>query len=296
MRLRGLSAVSVVAIVGLLLMTLGVGPALAATLADDEAEKVEFTGKVISIIADPPTLEVEVEKDGETVTYTVYVSDDSCLESLSAGDLVEIEGVLDEDGSVDASKVKLKDADDDEGEDGEAAKDCKAGFCRDFESFHPVAAGLAMRYDLPYEGVMGWFCEGRMGMGQIMLALQTARMQAADDIEEDAEDAEEEEELGQALFRYADSLLARRRAGEGWGQIWQDLGTKRNGQFAAEEPNDEAGDEQLQAAGGARVGPPGQLKKGDKPVPPGQLKKDEKPLPPGQQKKAERSAKGKSGR
>jgi hypothetical protein len=48
---------------------------------------------------------------------------------------------------------------------------------------------------------MGYFCNGQ-GMGAIMLALKTSQLTGADPA----------------------SLLAMRAAGEGWGQIWQELG------------------------------------------------------------------------
>ena len=85
-------------------------------------------------------------------------------------------------------------------------------FCANSERTHPVGARLAARYDVTYEQVMEWFCEG-MGFGQIMLALQTARLT-------DVEPA---------------TLLDRRSGGEGWGEIWQDAGLIGRGRKLAGE-------------------------------------------------------------
>jgi hypothetical protein len=83
-------------------------------------------------------------------------------------------------------------------------------FCVDTDLVHPVGNRLATRYEVPYEQVMGWFCNG-MGFGQIMLALHTARLT----------DAQPE------------YLLNRRAAGEGWGDIWQEAGLIGRGRKVA---------------------------------------------------------------
>ena len=77
-------------------------------------------------------------------------------------------------------------------------------FCGNPTLQHPVGNKLATDYGVPYEDVMGWFCqeEAGYGFGQIMLALRTAKL------------------TGEAPEGY----LSRRTAGEGWGQIWQDVG------------------------------------------------------------------------
>jgi hypothetical protein len=85
-------------------------------------------------------------------------------------------------------------------------------FCANPERLHPVGARLAARYDVTYKQVMDWFCEG-IGFGQIMLALQTAR-------QINVEPA---------------TLLDRRLAGEGWGEIWQDAGLIGQGRKLREE-------------------------------------------------------------
>lgn len=88
-------------------------------------------------------------------------------------------------------------------------------FCENPGSQHPVAAAIAENYETTYEQVLDWFCgidnsEGDSaenqthGLGQIMLALQTAVSMG--------------EEHDPADF------LAQRQDGKGWGQIWQEAG------------------------------------------------------------------------
>jgi hypothetical protein len=67
---------------------------------------------------------------------------------------------------------------------------------------HPAAQRLAESYGVPYEDVIGWFCEGHYGLGEIMLALKTS----------------------QKTGRPAGDLLASKTKLGGWGKVWQDLG------------------------------------------------------------------------
>jgi hypothetical protein len=76
------------------------------------------------------------------------------------------------------------------------------GYCVGVEP-HPVAQRLAETYGVPYEQIMGWFCEGRYGLGEIMHALQTG----------DGEDGNTPEQL-----------LHRKTELGGWGQVWQEMG------------------------------------------------------------------------
>lgn len=92
-------------------------------------------------------------------------------------------------------------------------------FCVDAGRTHPVAEAIADTYGTTYDQVMEWFCDIKdgteggedaagenqaHGLGQVMLALQTA---------EKAGDQGE-----------AQHFLAQRREGKGWGQIWQEAG------------------------------------------------------------------------
>ena len=69
----------------------------------------------------------------------------------------------------------------------------KGHFCTQSDVPHPLGALLAERYEMKYEDLQAWFCDGH-GWGQIMLALRTAKLTGADPAE----------------------LLGERRSGEGW--------------------------------------------------------------------------------
>jgi hypothetical protein len=93
-------------------------------------------------------------------------------------------------------------------QEGEGEEGGANFFCATPTAAHPVGARLAGLYGLSYEEVMGWFCEGGHGFGQIMLALRTA----------------------EALDGIPDDYLERRAEGEGWGRIWRGEGLiGRNG-------------------------------------------------------------------
>ncbi len=172
-----------------------------AVSADDEPEEVEFTGTVVAIDEAAATFQVEVEtEDGETVVYTVVVGEDFDFTTIAVGDLVEVEGTFDETGVVQAEKV-VNETEDEEDEDEESF------FCVTPDASHPVGQALADKYGVDYAEVMAWFCDGHYGFGQIMHALKLAELFGED----------------------ADVYLARREAGEGWGQIWKDLGVIGNG-------------------------------------------------------------------
>jgi hypothetical protein len=168
---------------------------------EEEPIEVEFTGTVKEIDEEGGTITVEVETDdGTTTQYTVRVPEDFDWEGIESGVTVEVEGLLQDDGSVIATRIVVEDEDDDDDGQGDHGHYCRN--LDDPDIVHPVGGAIAQRYGVDYEEIMKWFCEESMGFGQIMLALQTA-----DD--------------GDVSY---DEFLERRLAGEGWGQIWQDLG------------------------------------------------------------------------
>lgn len=65
---------------------------------------------------------------------------------------------------------------------------------------HPVGVKLSVTYGVPYEEVMGWFCQG-FGFGEIMLALQ----------------ASQHSELS------AEEILLLKLELGGWGEVWHHL-------------------------------------------------------------------------
>ncbi|MBE2268636.1 MAG: hypothetical protein IAE80_10440 [Anaerolinea sp.] len=66
---------------------------------------------------------------------------------------------------------------------------------------HPAAEVIAERFDVPYDEVIGWHCDG-FGFGEITRAYV----------------------LAETTGETADSYLERRRGGEGWGQIIRESG------------------------------------------------------------------------
>jgi hypothetical protein len=187
---------------------LSAGAAMAApTVQGEEPEEIEFTGVVTAFDESAGTIEVDVETDDEgTLSYSVHAPEDFDFSLLEVGDVVKVEGTVNEDGTINATRINIEEPDDEDGEDGEDddgedGEDEENFFCANPDASHPVGQSIAERYGLTYEEVMAWFCEGEFGFGQIMLALQTSGI------------------TGDS----ADDLLARRAGGEGWGQIWQDL-------------------------------------------------------------------------
>jgi hypothetical protein len=82
---------------------------------------------------------------------------------------------------------------------------------------HPVGQRLADEYGVTYEQVMGWFCDGRYGMGEIKIALQA----------------------GKTLEMAAEDLLAMKTELGGWGQVWHALGMKGKPKKVVAEPSPE---------------------------------------------------------
>jgi hypothetical protein len=76
-------------------------------------------------------------------------------------------------------------------------------FCADLGGRqHPVGSRIAQGYGVDYGTVMGWFCNGHYGFGQIVLALQTSQF---------------------VEFTPGD-LLAMKSERGGWGVVWRELG------------------------------------------------------------------------
>jgi len=159
--------------------------------AKDDTGSVEIEGTVLSINAGAGTFQVR-EEDGSVHTIVPMAGFD--LSSLEVGDIVEVKGTLNADGSVSALRIKIEQADEDQ------ADKSASYYCVQSEVQHPAGARLATRYEVPYATVQAWFCEG-FGWGQIKHALQTAKLKGVD----------------------ASDLLQARLDGQGWGQIWQGL-------------------------------------------------------------------------
>jgi hypothetical protein len=173
-----------------------------------EESQVTITGAVISI-SEGTGFEVDTE-EGEV--ETILIPEEMEFPDIELGDQVLVEGERLEDGTILAESVDVE-----EGE--EEVEKTESAYCDPEKEMgsHPVAAALAEMYEVPEDEIMAYFCDG-FGFGQIMLALQT-------DVEHYGE------------------YLAQREAGQGWGQIWQELG--------------------LIGKPGAATSPPGHLKRPD---------------------------------
>lgn len=90
---------------------------------------------------------------------------------------------------------------DDGDQDSDAAKD--GAYCRGAsETHHPTGEKLAQRYQVSYDEVMGWFCDGRYGFGEIDLAYSIAR----------------------AAGVPVSQVFDQRASGMGWGNVLKEFG------------------------------------------------------------------------
>ncbi len=269
-----------------LILVLAAALLVTGAAAAQEAE-FELEGTVTAIDPDSSMLEVEVENElAEIENYTVQVGPNFDYESIAIGDLIEVQGITDADGNLVVSELNIQERTRDREQEMDGESD--GNFCTDGEKSHPVAESMAETYGLTYEEIIGWFCnedaENSNGLGQIMLALETAEL------------------TGEP----AETYLSAREEGMGWGQIWQEVGEKP-GKPDKQDPPGQAKKEDKQGESESEL-PPGPQKKennSDGELPPGlQNNQGECPegedfedceeskwgldsdwLPPGQQKK-----------
>lgn len=187
--------------------------------AQEAGTEVEIMGTITAIDEGAGSFTVETE-DGQT--HTVFPAEGFDFSILVVGESVEVEGTLNEDGTISALQVRVEQDDDPVEEDDDPAT---GYFCMQSERPHPFGARLAERYDVEYETLQEWFCDG-FGWGQVMLALQTGQITGED----------------------PEALLEARRGGQGWGQIWQELKLIGRPEHAGP-PNDEDGNGRPDFAG-----------------------------------------------
>jgi len=166
--------------------------------AQELGEEVEITGTIVSIVlptdTEPGSFDVETPEG----IVTVYPEDQSIFSIIKEGDMVEIKGTENEDGSLAGSEIEIEEPELPE----EPVYPNDGYYCTQSEDMHPMGARLAERFETDYATLQEWFCNGA-GWGQVMLALQTSKMK---------------EGVEPGL------LLEARESGEGWGNIWKDLG------------------------------------------------------------------------
>lgn len=194
------------ALVLLSLTPTAVGATPAAKPHDDE---IEIVGTITALDEAARTLIVTAtDAGGAAHTYTVAVPHNFRFDKVALGTVVEVEGTLDDAGTLVARKLKIERGnaggapDDDRDADRDADDNGDAPYCSDPTASHPVAARLAAHYDTAEDQIRTWFCDDGMGFGQIMLALQTAKSAGGT----------------------AQDYLTRRAEGQGWGQIWKAQG------------------------------------------------------------------------
>lgn len=164
------------------------------------AKTFVIKGEITAIASGTSTFTVLTNRS-QTITVTAPEGFD--LSIFAVGDEVIVKGQIQADGALAADWVKkVNDDTSDEQDAPEGSKAENSAYCDPGKKQqpHPMAASLAEKYGVTTEWVMGYFCDG-FGMGQIMLALKTHQINGAD----------------------ADSLLAQRASGQGWGVIWQNL-------------------------------------------------------------------------
>lgn len=71
---------------------------------------------------------------------------------------------------------------------------------------HKIGEGIAEKFEIPYEMIMNWFCDGNQ-FEDILLALQTSQL----------------------ITISPDELLTKRVNGQKWDNIWEDLGLINQG-------------------------------------------------------------------
>lgn len=200
---------------------------------ENDAESIEAIAEANEWLATHP-LGTNPDVEWEEAVMLAETLDDynSGLLAAEACDEIDEEDIDDEDEIDDEEEVDDEEEDEEEGDDEE---------CTGADP-HPHAADLADRYEVDYEEIMAWFCDGN-GFGEIELAFNLAD-QAELSVEE---------------------VMDMREEGLGWGQIRQELDVQPGRGNAKENPgnggnppglnkdNDDA-DAQLEGDGG---NPPG---------------------------------------
>jgi hypothetical protein len=193
------------------------GPAVAEADGDEgEEEQQEEEGNDYCVGADPhPTANRLAEAYGATYEdimgwfcYDGYGMGEiehalqtSAVTGLSVDEVFALKAELGGWGEV-WQELGLIGSTDDDSEELTEEEEEELAYCVGVDP-HPVAQRLAETYDVAYEDIMTWFCEGRYGLGEIMHALQTGSDEEGNTPEE---------------------LLQMKTDMGGWGQVWQELG------------------------------------------------------------------------
>lgn len=183
-----------------------------------EKQKGILKGEIIAVSQSEGTITILTE-EGNTTVVQVPLNFD--FDEISVGAKVHVKVQQSQNGSVVEEWIKEvnKGEDENESEKKEKGKEGLEGkytssYCSgEKEKEHPFATAIAETYGASVSDVMGFFCNG-FGFGEIMLALQTHQMN------------------GEGIT----SMLDLRKSGQGWGQIWQELGLIGNPDKAKSPP------------------------------------------------------------
>lgn len=189
MKQQKIRATIITLIIGMALIFSNVQSVFAQALTGE----IEIIATVQSIDLEAGSI-VVVTESGEVYNVVPEVGFD--LTTLEEGSVIEIQGTLNEDGSISAvqSVVEIPEVID-------PVDDLSTShYCIQSEDQQPFGAKLAERYETDYATLQSWFCDGA-GWGQIMLALETSKITG----------------------KNAEEFLTSRSEGLGWGQIWHDL-------------------------------------------------------------------------
>ena len=190
-------------ILTILLLLAIVIPSFNTALAQND--KINIKGEVKAINGD--VLTVETKKGA---IYDITIPADLELSGIEIGDSVLVKATAGENGKWLAKLVKEvgsgngSNENEIEIEDPEGFQE-HAAYCSDEKKAeaHPLAPIIAERYGVSEDFVMAYYCDG-YSIGAIMLALRTSQ-------------------LGEEVAS-PDDLLISRASGNGWGQIWKELG------------------------------------------------------------------------
>ena len=178
----------------------------------------ERLGELQSLAAhgDQQHLEDALEELGAALSALEEAANAGALKSGNVADLINAvftsnglpaplddnDNINDNDNANDNSNDNSNDNTNDNDNANESTKD--GAYCRDRASgkHHPVGDKLAERYEVGYDEIMGWFCDGGYGFGEIDLAYR----------------------ISLAAGVTPTAVFDQRATGEGWGNIIKDFG------------------------------------------------------------------------
>ncbi len=153
------------------------------------ADYWELTRQALGVVSYSPSMQTGGAAETNAERLTVQVNSMATLmEQLPADTASQIELILDDQSETPPP-----------GEGEQPPVDGEEPICYEGQA-HPVGLSLAARYGVPYDDVMGWFCQG-FGFGEIMLALQAS----------------------QYTELTAEELLLLKLELGGWGEVWKHL-------------------------------------------------------------------------